>query len=193
MVKSWEWLERATVENRSHPTYHVRKTDTSGVSDTLKHRQGAHPVESSNRIITLFEILSEPAQTESSGFALPERVYEQQQQKKQDALRELARLQSNPAIWQMFARINFEMPVGGGSRDEVLRKAGEFAAILLPAFRHAQVDKQRQTNHSRFLREASKFDPFLEGGTSLTRDSFAGLGDVEPDTWADGLNLERRR
>lgn len=63
-------------------------------------------MESSDRIITLLEILSEPAQTESSGFALPERVYERQQQKKQEALRELARLQINPAIWQMFASLN---------------------------------------------------------------------------------------
>ena len=175
------------------PTDLARKTDTSGVSETLKHRQGAHPVESITRIITLLEILSETAQTESSDFALPEHVYERQQQEKQKALRELARLQSNPAVWQMFARINFEMPVGGGSRDEVLRKAGEFAAILLPAFQHARVEEQKQTNHSRFLREASMFDPFLEGDTSLTRDSFAGLGDVEPDTWADGVNLGRRR
>jgi hypothetical protein len=97
-------------------------------------------MENSGRIIELLTILaSEP--TPSQGFELPKNKFERHQQYRQDALRELAHLQRNPAIWQMFARINLEMPPDGGSRDEVLRKAGEFAAILLPAFRHAQAEE----------------------------------------------------
>jgi hypothetical protein len=145
-------------------------------------------VESSDRIITLLEILSEPAQTESSGFALPERVYERQQQKKQEALRELAQLQGNSAIFQMYARINAEMPPGGGSRDEVLRAAQEFATLLLPAFQRARSKEAGLTNREKFLREAANQDPFLEN-SSLTRDAFATQGEPEP---VEPLELDSR-
>jgi hypothetical protein len=53
---------------------------------------------------------------------------------------------------------------------------------LLPEFQRAELKAVRETQHQKFLREASKFDPFLDGGTSLTRDAFAGMGEIESDT-----------
>jgi hypothetical protein len=158
-------------------------------------------VESSDRIITLLEILSEPAQRESSGFALPERVYERQQQKKQEALRELAGLQNNPTVRQMLSRITREVSSNGSIivselsgilRDQVLQRVGEYAAILLPEFRRAEAEEAGVTNYKKFIREAANYDPFLEG-SNLTRDAYAGRGEVERDSWADGVNLKRRR
>ena len=147
-------------------------------------------MDSNRRIIELLQILaSEPKPSPS--FELQEDTFEQQQQLKHAALRSLAQHRINPAIWQMFASLNRELP--DGNRDQILFAAQQLAAILLPAFQRADLKAVRETQHQTFLRAASKFDPFLEGGTSLTRDSFAGLGDVEPDTWADGINLERRR
>jgi hypothetical protein len=140
------------------------------------------------RIIELLQILtSDP--TQSPGFELPENTFEQHQIKKHEALRKLARLQSNPAIWRMFASLNRELP--DGTRDQVLSLAAEFAAILLPLFQHARIEEAGRTNHQKFLREAGAVDPFLEGA-NLTRDAFSLRGEVEPDTWADGVNLERR-
>lgn len=145
-------------------------------------------MESSDRIITLLGILTEP-EAEESGLVLPGHVYERHQQKKHEALRELARLQSNPAIWQMFASLNRELP--DGTRDQVLSLAGVFAVILLPVFQHSRIEEAGRTNHQKFLREAGAVDPFLEGA-NLTRDAFSLRGEVERDTWADGVNLERR-
>jgi hypothetical protein len=90
----------------------------------------------------------------------------------------------------MFAHINRELP--DGTRDQVLSLAERFVAILLPEFRRAEAEEARLTNHQKFLREAGAVDPFLGTDVSLTREAYAGLGEVEPDTWTDGVNLRRR-
>jgi hypothetical protein len=144
-----------------------------------------------NRIIELLTILvSEP--TPSQGFELPKNEFERHQQRRHEALCILSQHQGNPAIFQMYAEINAEMPPDGGSRDENIRAAQKLAAILLPAFQRAQAKEAGVTNHQKFLREAANYDPFLEG-SNLTRDAYAGRGEVERDSWADGVNLKRRR
>jgi hypothetical protein len=154
-----------------------------------------------SRIVRLLEILTSSPEP-SRGFETPEDEFERDQQKKHQALLELARLQNNSDVRQMLTRVTREASLNGTIivselsgilRDQVLQRVGKYAAILLPELLRVQAKESSMTNHERFLREASKFDPFLEGGTSLTRDAFAGMGEIESDTWGDGANLERRR
>ncbi len=148
-------------------------------------------MDSNCRIIELLQILaSEPKP--SPGFELQEDTFEQLQQLKHVALRSLAQHQSNRTVFQMFARINAEMPAGGGTRDQVLHAAQQLSRLLLPVFRRAQAEEAKLTNYAKYLREAATRDPFLENA-SLTRDAFAGMGEIESDSWAEGMNLERRR
>jgi hypothetical protein len=144
-----------------------------------------------NSVIDLLSILaSDP--TPSRGFETQEREFERHQQRKHEALREIAQLQGNPVVHKMLSAINREVPADGGTRDQVLYAARQLSKLLLPAFRRAQVKASRETNHENFIRKAGDFDPFLGNDVSLTRDAYAGLGEVEPETWADGVNLRRR-
>jgi hypothetical protein len=152
-------------------------------------------------IIELLRVLTSPPEP-SQGFELPEIQFERHQQRKHRALLELARLRNDPTVRQMLSRITREMSpngtiivseLSGSLRDQVLQRVSEYAAILLSEILRAQGDESRVTNHEKFLREAGAVDPFLGPDVSLTRDSFAGRGKVEPDTWAEGANLERKR
>jgi hypothetical protein len=153
-------------------------------------KQTGASVDNSNHIIELLSILaSDP--TPSRGFETKESEFERHQQRKHEALREIAQLQGNPVVHKMLATVNREMPANGGTRDQVLHAAQKLSNLLVPAVRRAQAKADRETNHERFIREAGAVDPFLEGA-NLTRDAFSLRGEVEPDTWADGVNLERR-
>jgi hypothetical protein len=147
-------------------------------------------MENSNHIIELLSILaSDP--TPSSGFETQESEFEQHQERRHKALREIAQLQGNPVVHKLLSAINREMPAGGGTRDQVLYAAQHLSRLLLPAVVKVRFEEAKLTNYARYLREAGAVDPFLEGA-NLTRDAFSLRGDVEPDTWADGVNLERR-
>jgi hypothetical protein len=139
--------------------------------------------DNSDRIIALLTILAS-APRPSRGFETPEAEFERYQQYRHEALRELAQLQSNPAVFQMLKIVTNEMPSDGGTRDQVLRRVGELAASLLPEFLREQTAEAGLTNHERFLREAGAVDPFIDG-THLTRDSYAGCAEIERDTWSE--------
>jgi hypothetical protein len=154
-----------------------------------------------NRIVELLTVLTSSPMP-SRGFELPENEFERHQQTKFRALLELARLQNDQDVWQALTRVAHEVSPTGGiilnrldrdERDRVLQKVGEYARVLLSAFSRAQAKEAKVTNHEKVLREAGTRDPFLDGDVNLTRDSFAGRGEVEPDTWSQGVNLERRR
>jgi hypothetical protein len=142
----------------------VRKPDPSSVSETPK--QTGASADNSNHIIDLLSILaSDPSP--SRGLEMPENTFEQHQIKKHEALRKLARLQSNSAIWRMFASLNRELP--DGTRDQILRAAQKFANLLLPVFVKIRFEEAKLTNYAKYLREAATRDPFLENA-SLTRE-----------------------
>jgi hypothetical protein len=145
-------------------------------------------VDNSDHIIELLSILaSEPMP--SQGFELPENEFEDHQKRRHKALREIARLQGNPVVHKMLEPINREMPADGGTRDQVLYAGQQLSSLLLPVFRRAQAEKAGQTNYRKFLRKAGDFDPFLGADVSLTKDAYAGCGETEPDTWAQGGGL----
>jgi hypothetical protein len=99
-------------------------------------------MDSNCRIIELLQILgSEPRS--SPGFELYEDIFEQHQQLRHVALRSLAQHQSNRTVFQMFARINAEMPAGGGTRDQVLHAAQQLSRLLVPVFLKAQAEEER--------------------------------------------------
>ena len=131
------------------------------------------------KILELLTILaSEPMP--SQGFETQESEFERNQKHWHEALCRLSQQQGHPAIFQMYAHINDEMPPDGGSRDENIRAARKFARLLLPVFLKVRSEEARITNYAIYLREAATRDPFLEGA-SLTRDAYAGQGEPEPE------------
>jgi hypothetical protein len=147
-------------------------------------------MDNSNHIIELLSVLaSEPSP--SRGFETQESEFERHQKSKHEALREIAQLQGNPVVHKMLSAINREVPADGGTRDQVLYAAQKLSKLLLPAVLKVRFEEAKLTNYAQYLREAGAVDPFLEGA-NLTQDAFSLRGDVEPDTWADGVNLERR-
>lgn len=163
------------------------------------HESASQP--ESSRIITLLTILTSSPEA-SRHFETAEEEFERHQGKKQQALRELARLQNDPVVCQMLSRVTREVSpngtiivseLSGILRDQVLQRVGEYAALLLPEFLRVEAKESSMTNHERFLRKAGAVDPFLGPDVSLTRDAYAGCGETEPDTWAQGANLERKR
>jgi len=136
-------------------------------------------LDNNSRIIQLLTSLASSPMP-SPGFETPENEFERHQQEKHKALLELARLQTVSEL-------------SGSSRGLVLNRVSKYAAVLLSALLRAQGEEAARTNHEKFLREAADYDPFLDGGVNLTRDSYAGLGEVEPDTWSQSVHLQRRR
>jgi hypothetical protein len=56
---------------------------------------------------------------------------------------------------------------------------------LLREYLAAQAAKAREINHDQFLRQQAASDPFLGEDAHLTRDAFAGRGDVESEQPAE--------
>lgn len=147
--------------------------------------------DNTGRIIQLLKTLVSSPQP-AQNFETPESQFERHQQVKHRALQELAQLQrSNPAIFRMLRLVTQEMPSDGGTRDQVLRRVRELAASLLPAFLRAQGVESGRTSRERFLDNASNRNPFHGPDVNLTIDSYVGQFEIEADTWAEGVNLER--
>jgi hypothetical protein len=153
-------------------------------------------VGNNERIIRLLHVLTSSPEP-SQGFELPENEFERHQQKRFKALIELISLQTNLDVQQMLSRVCREVAPSGMidvyelssvERDQVLRKVGEYAAILLPTFLNAEAEEAAETNRTRHLRESAAQDPFLEGA-NLTVDSYAGKSEIEPDA---PLELDKR-
>jgi hypothetical protein len=70
------------------------------------------------------------------------------------------------------------------SPAELLLRCHHMAKQLLPQllreYRQQQAAKENDTNYAKFLREQADTDLFLDGA-NLTRDAYAGPGDVEPE------------
>ena len=66
----------------------------------------------------------------------------------------------------------------------LLLRAHQHAKQLLPKllaeYREIKRKEAGETNHNKYLKAQAECDPFLDGA-NLTRDSFAGLGDIEPE------------
>jgi hypothetical protein len=140
-------------------------------------------MDNSNHIIDLLSVLaSDP--TPSTGFETQESEFERHQQRKHEALREIAQLRGNPVVHKMLSAINREVPADGGTRDQVLYAAQKLSKLLLPAVLKVRFEETKLTNYAQYLRGAATRDPFLENA-SLTRDAFAGMGEVENDSWDD--------
>ena len=155
----------------------------------------------SGRVIDLLKILTSSPEP-SRGFETPEDEFERYQRTRHKALLQLARLQNDPTIRRMLSRVTRELSTNGtiivseltgAMRDQVLQRVGEYAAILLREFLRSQASQAEVTNHEAFLRAAGTVDPFLGSDINFTRDAYAGRGEIEPDTWAVGANLDRKR
>lgn len=68
--------------------------------------------------------------------------------------------------------------LSGDQRNQALKRVGDYAAILLPEFLRVQAKESHTTNRERLLREAAQRDQFLDSDVNLTRDAFAGQGEV---------------
>jgi hypothetical protein len=71
------------------------------------------------------------------------------------------------------------------SPAELLLRSHRMAKAYLPELlRQYQAEKAKsdaETNHTKFLHQQAESDSFLGEDTHLTRDAYAGRGDVEPE------------
>ena len=97
-------------------------------------------------------------------------------------LKALYRLPSTDAV-KFLSVLNSE-GLPNESSSSLLSRAHEIAKAMLPRLLREyqlQLDKEAaQTEHDRFLKNESEYDPFVEG-TNFTRDSYAGRGELEAD------------
>jgi hypothetical protein len=98
------------------------------------------------------------------------------------ALKALYRLPSTDAH-KFLTVLNNDAPPNE-SPTALLARANRAATELLPRL-HREYQSQleaeaRETTHDQFIKQESDFDQFLEGA-NLTRDSYAGHGELEAD------------
>jgi hypothetical protein len=97
-------------------------------------------------------------------------------------LKNLYRLNSSDAH-KFLALLNTEAPPNE-SPTALLARAHRAAQELLPRlilkYQSLAEAEARKTAHDRFIKQESDFDQFLEGA-NLTRDSYAGRGELEAD------------
>ena len=106
-----------------------------------------------------------------------------------EILKALRRLPSTD-VDKFFAVLNAEAPPHE-TNTGFLARAHKAAKDLLPhvlrKYQSLLDAAARETSHQRFVKDESAFDPFLEDA-NLSRDAYAGRGEVEPDT---PLKLDR--
>ena len=98
------------------------------------------------------------------------------------ALKALYRLQSTDAH-KFLTVLNNEAPPNEAP-VALLSRANRAAQELLPRlirkYQSLLEAEARETAHEQFLKAETAFDPFLEDA-SLTRDAYAGWGEIEPE------------
>ena len=100
-----------------------------------------------------------------------------------ETLKAIYRLNHSPAH-SFLASINLAGLPNEAPAELLLRSHRMAKAYLPELLREYQAEKAKadaETNHTKFLRQQAVSDAFLGEDTRLTRDAYAGRGDVEPE------------
>jgi hypothetical protein len=88
-----------------------------------------------------------------------------------NCLKELWKLRKHPPALNFLAAINYM-----DETDEWrLREAHRLAKQLLPVLLREKRNLESEPEMTRFQRQRSDFDPFVDENTPMTRDSFSGV------------------
>jgi hypothetical protein len=98
-----------------------------------------------------------------------------------DTLKAIYRM-NHPPAHAFLASINLA-GIPNEAPESLLLRAHQMAKGLLPSLLRDLQTKEAgasETEHEKFVRQESSFDPFLENA-NLTRDAYSGRGEVEPE------------
>jgi len=87
-----------------------------------------------------------------------------------DCLKELWKLRKHPPALNFLVAINHK----DESDEWRLLQAHRLATQLLPGLLRQKQEQESESEMTRFQRERANLDPFLDGNTNLTRDSYSG-------------------
>jgi hypothetical protein len=100
------------------------------------------------------------------------------------ALKSLYRLGSSDSR-KFLTVLNTEAPPHE-TTDAFLNRVHKAAAQLLPHLVRKYQELVRaaaiETEHEKFIKVESEYDPFLEDTNNLTRDAYSGRAEIEPET-----------